>query len=207
MLDAESAYNAVPPDARDARTLPGQILHDWMPDQENSLPTWLGGNSPDRQLSDQAQRNFIGATLRQESGAAINQGEYDNQYRIFYPRPGDTAEVLRQKADARKQAIGGFRIAAGPLANQVNAPRRPNGNLTPTGGMNALTQGFNSLTQQMQGKTPEERQAMLARFNADPRIVALKQRAGFVDPGGRTAGAPRKANPDDAALLAKYGVR
>ena len=40
---------------------------------------------------------------------------------IFFPQPGDTQEVIDQKAAARKQAIDGFRIAAGPLASQVEA--------------------------------------------------------------------------------------
>ena len=67
--------------------------------------------------------------------------------------------------------------------------------LNPTGGMDALQQGYASLTQQMQGKSPSQRQAMLQAFNADPRIQSIKQRAGFRDPGGRasTTAAPRKS--------------
>ena len=81
--------------------------------------------------------------------------------------------------------------------------------LTPDGGMAALQQGYQALTQQMQGKTPAQRQSMLRAFNADPRIQAIKQRSGFRDPGGSTAGAPRKqpgVDAQTAAILSKYGV-
>lgn len=119
LIEAEKMFSAVPEDSRDARTMTGQAMHDWTPGLENSLPVWLGGNSADRQLSDQAARNFIAASLRQESGAAIGPSEYENQYRIFFPRPGDTPEVIKQKAEARRQAIEGFKIAAGPLAQKA----------------------------------------------------------------------------------------
>lgn len=126
MLQAEKFYADVPEDSRDPRTNSGQFMHDWAPDMENSLPTFLGGNSPDRQKSDQAALNFIAASLRQESGAAITASEYDRQYRIFYPSPGDSPEQLAQKAATRQQAIEGFRIAAGPEAKKIEAdPSKP----------------------------------------------------------------------------------
>ena len=119
MLQAESFYHDVPDDSKDPRAYLGQTLHDWAPNVENTLPTWMGGNSGDRQSSDQAAENFIAASLRQESGASIAPSEYDRQYRIFYPSPGDTPEQLDQKSLARKQAIEGFRIAAGGMANDI----------------------------------------------------------------------------------------
>jgi hypothetical protein len=119
MLQAEREYGSVPEDSRDPRAKLGQVMHDWVPDVENILPVWMGGNSSDRMRSDQAALNFIAASLRQESGAAIGQAEYDRQYRIFFPMPGDTPSLLKQKARARAQAIEGFKIAAGPLAGQA----------------------------------------------------------------------------------------
>lgn len=113
LMEAERMFSAVPEGSRDARTVPGQWFHEAMPGVENSF------NSADRQKADQAARNFIAASLRQESGAAISAGEFDNQYKIFFPMPGDGPEVIKQKAEARRQAIEGFKIAAGPLAAQV----------------------------------------------------------------------------------------
>lgn len=113
MVQADREYGQVPEGSRDARTAPGQWFHDTLPSIENSF------NTSDRQKSDQAARNFIAASLRQESGAAISSGEFDNQYRIFFPMPGDGPDVIKQKAEARRQAIEGFRVSAGPMADKV----------------------------------------------------------------------------------------
>jgi hypothetical protein len=114
MMEAEKAFSAVPESDRGARSLPRQTLHNMLPGVENTFV-----NSADRQKADQAQENFIAASLRQESGAAISPQEFTRQYNIFFPAPGDSAETLAQKADARRQAIEGFKIAAGPLAEQA----------------------------------------------------------------------------------------
>ena len=115
MLQAEQQFGNVPADSRDARTVPGQLLHDKLPGVDATL------NTSDRNSADNAARNFIAASLRQESGAAIGPAEYENQYRIFFPMPGDTQQQIDEKALARKQAIEGFKIAAGPLLDQALA--------------------------------------------------------------------------------------
>lgn len=119
LMDAESTIANVPADSKDARSNVGQWFHEAMPGIENQF------NSPERQSFDQAARNFIAASLRQESGAAISKEEYTNQYRIFFPQPGDGPELIKQKADARSQAIEGFKIAAGPLASRAEATVAP----------------------------------------------------------------------------------
>lgn len=63
--------------------------------------------SPDQQRVDQAKRDFINATLRKESGAAIGQSEFDNAERQYFPQIGDSPEVIAQKAANREQAIAG----------------------------------------------------------------------------------------------------
>lgn len=72
--------------------------------------------SPQNQQLEQAQRDFVNATLRQESGAAISQGEFENAKRQYFPQPGDSAEVIAQKAANRKLAIEGFKRSAGKAA-------------------------------------------------------------------------------------------
>lgn len=57
---------------------------------------------------DQAARDFINATLRRESGAAINASEFDNAYKQYLPRPGDSPEVLAQKQRNRQTTIAGI---------------------------------------------------------------------------------------------------
>lgn len=79
--------------------------------------------SPEQQMVEQGQRDFINAVLRQESGAAISAGEFDNARKQYFPQPGDSAEVVAQKRANRDAAINGFRISAGPGARHIgNVP-------------------------------------------------------------------------------------
>lgn len=76
-----------------------------------------GGNSlvsSEFQRVDQAQRNFINAALRRESGAVISEQEFDNARKQYFPQPGDGKEVIAQKARNRQTAIQGISNAAGP---------------------------------------------------------------------------------------------
>jgi len=79
----------------------------------------IAGNaalSPQSQQLEQAQRDFVNAVLRQESGAAISQGEFENAKRQYFPQPGDSEALLEQKAANRKLAIEGFKRSAGNAA-------------------------------------------------------------------------------------------
>lgn len=78
--------------------------------------TGLGNfaQSESYQKFDQAQRDFINATLRRESGAVISDQEFDNARKQYFPRPGDTKDVIEQKKLNRMQAIKGIAGAAGP---------------------------------------------------------------------------------------------
>lgn len=77
---------------------------------------FLGKNS---QLAEQAQRDFINATLRQESGAVISPSEFDNARKQYFPQPGDSAEVIEQKRQNRQRVIEGFKVGAGPVADKI----------------------------------------------------------------------------------------
>jgi len=71
------------------------------------------GMSPETQKAEQAQRDFINAILRQESGAAIGAGEFDNAAKQYFPQPGDSKAVIQQKAANRKRAVQGLINNAG----------------------------------------------------------------------------------------------
>jgi hypothetical protein len=71
--------------------------------------------SPARQATVQAQRNFVNAILRVESGAAISEQEFNNAQRQYFPQPGDTKEVIEQKRQNRITAMRGMAREAGPL--------------------------------------------------------------------------------------------
>jgi hypothetical protein len=75
---------------------------------------------PEAQQAEQAQRDFINAVLRQESGAAIAPSEFDNARKQYFPQPGDSEEVLNQKKENRKTAIEGLKVMAGPASGMVN---------------------------------------------------------------------------------------
>jgi len=71
------------------------------------------------QKVEQAQRDFLNAILRQESGAVISPSEFDNAKKQYFPQPGDKPEVIEQKRRNRENAIAGFRTMAGPAASRV----------------------------------------------------------------------------------------
>jgi hypothetical protein len=77
--------------------------------------------SPAQQRVEQAQRDFVNATLRQESGAAISPTEFDSAKKQYFPQPGDSKEVIDQKRRNRQIAIGGFRTMAGHGASEIDA--------------------------------------------------------------------------------------
>jgi hypothetical protein len=70
--------------------------------------------SDSSQKAEQAQRDFVNAILRLESGAAISQGEFDNARKQYFRQPGDAPAVIAQKAQNRKTAIQGLMNNARP---------------------------------------------------------------------------------------------
>lgn len=82
------------------------------------------------QKAEQAQRDFINAVLRQESGAAIADAEFANAKKQYFPQPGDGKDVIAQKAQNRKLAIQGFKNSAGKAAFSAPENIDPN-NMTP----------------------------------------------------------------------------
>ncbi len=69
---------------------------------------------PQTRQVEQAQRDFINAVLRQESGAAIGKEEYESAARQYFPEPNDPPEVVAQKRASREAQIRGFTKQAGP---------------------------------------------------------------------------------------------
>lgn len=76
--------------------------------------TFYNPNTTEFKKYDQAQRDFINATLRRESGAVISEQEFDNAKKQYFPAPGDPPELLAQKRANRMEAIKGIAGAAGP---------------------------------------------------------------------------------------------
>jgi hypothetical protein len=70
--------------------------------------------SADHQRYETAKSAFISAKLRRESGAAIHDSEYQREERELFPRPGDDASVVQQKARLRAAALEQMKREAGP---------------------------------------------------------------------------------------------
>lgn len=83
--------------------------------------------SADYQKYKQAASNFITAILRRESGAAVSPAEFDRYDKELMPQPGDSKEVLAQKAEARRVAIEGMKKGAGPGYKSPTSPALPAG--------------------------------------------------------------------------------
>lgn len=73
--------------------------------------------SSERQTAEQSGREFINAILRKDSGAALTKEEQDIYGKTYLPQPGDSKEVLQQKANARTRAIQGIRGGLGNVAS------------------------------------------------------------------------------------------
>lgn len=81
-----------------------------------------GGNfalDPKQQMFFQAERNFINAVLRRESGAVISDQEFDNARKQYIPQPGDSPQVLEQKRKNRETVKQSIAREAGPSYKPV----------------------------------------------------------------------------------------
>lgn len=76
-------------------------------------------SSPQQQKVEQAQRDFINAVLRRESGAVIAEPEFENARKQYFPAVGDSQAVIQQKAQNRQLATKG--ILAEVPAKQRNS--------------------------------------------------------------------------------------
>ena len=94
-----------------------------------------------QQQIEQAQRNFVNAVLRQESGAAINENEFNNAKKQYFPQPGDSAAVIEQKRLNREAAIQGFEVSAGPGAKKTTPPSKESPRISSDSEYNALPSG------------------------------------------------------------------
>jgi hypothetical protein len=78
--------------------------------------------SSETQQYGQAAGDWIRAKLRRESGAAIGLEEEAKEFRTYFPMPGDSAAVIKQKAEARQRANQGVIQAAGKAFVQPQFP-------------------------------------------------------------------------------------
>lgn len=98
-------------------------------DMIGSVPV-LGGaanllRSAGNQQVRQAQLDWAGAKLRFESGATITPAEIEQEAERYFPKAGDSADVIKQKAEARALAAQEMRRVAGRAAAPSTNPSAP----------------------------------------------------------------------------------
>ena len=71
--------------------------------------------SPDQQKYEQAQRDFVNAVLRKESGAAISDSEFSSASKQYFPQAGDSPAVIAQKTANRAQTIKNLQLDGGVI--------------------------------------------------------------------------------------------
>lgn len=76
--------------------------------------------TPEYQMANQAVTSFIERTLRLASGAAVPESEVDRYREIYSPRPGDSAEVIKQKMENLQRDVdSAIRMMGGEPAPQA----------------------------------------------------------------------------------------
>lgn len=87
-----------------------QAVPEWMGGGESGAmgTIWNASQSADQQSVEQAQRDFVNAVLRRESGAVISPQEFNNARQQYFPQPGDEPQVIEQKARNRALAVQGI---------------------------------------------------------------------------------------------------
>mgnify|MGYP003113459323 FL=1 len=90
-------------------------------DQGPMIPDFMENvlKSPQRQIFENAALNFVMAQLRDESGAAIGQGEIESAFNLYIPTFGNPPEVIAQKARARRLSVLGMKANAGNALNRI----------------------------------------------------------------------------------------
>lgn len=83
---------------------------------------------PETRQYRQAQRDWVRAKLRKESGASIGEKEMEDEIKTYFPQPGDDAKTIEQKRRARITAERAMYRQAGPAApttQPTGAPEAP----------------------------------------------------------------------------------
>lgn len=116
-----------------------------MPDWASFLRTDAG------QSFDQAERDFINATLRRESGAVINPDEFRNARQQYIDQPGDSPDVRAQKRNNRLIIQESFKRAAGKAYEDPDELLRSAG-VNPGGPQLGETKEYQGHTYKFDGK-------------------------------------------------------
>jgi hypothetical protein len=154
-----------------------------------------------------AVENFISATLRLESGAAIGQSEFERQYRIYFPQPGAGPQEIEQKRRQRELAIDALKAEAGPGARRAELDLAEKGYKVPgtdvkeTAPVSEVPKdrpaGAGAETTAVE--VPKEFQAALIEYvNAKGKDIDPKEFQAFFNNAAKTYGFPGRVSDEEA---------
>ncbi|MGL5582271.1 MAG: hypothetical protein ACRDCE_15105 [Cetobacterium sp.] len=66
-----------------------------------------------------AEKEWLSPVMRKDSGAAVSHNEWNNMGNIYFPRPGDSAEKIAQKQQAREIVTMSMNPNASPQLKQA----------------------------------------------------------------------------------------
>lgn len=116
-IKAEEQYNKAIANKKDYDpTLSGQVFDN---DTTGFVPNMFKNNKAIEAKA--AEANWIEAFLRDASGAAIPPSERGAYAKDFFPQPGDTPQVVANKALMRKQKMDNALLGAGKMGNEILA--------------------------------------------------------------------------------------
>lgn len=125
-MRAASAHEIINGIGDNGNVQPGMIKRagESLPIIGDSLGTLLNvTQSPQQQQIEQAQRDFVNAVLRRESGASISPSEFYNARKQYFPQPGDSPEIVAQKRRNRELSIDALSVGAGTGAPKIRNAR------------------------------------------------------------------------------------
>lgn len=154
-----------------------------------------------------AVENFISATLRLESGAAIGQSEFERQYRIYFPQPGAGPKEIEQKRRQRELAIDALKAEAGPGARRAELDLAEKGYKVPrldvkeTAPVNEVPKDrpAGAGAETTAAEVPKEFQAALIEYvNAKGKDIDPKEYQAFFNNAAKTYGFPGRVSDEEA---------
>lgn len=90
----------------------GESVLRWLPDAV--------GDSPDRQITEQAKKDFVTMILRSDSGANAPEAEVMRAIGTYFPSAGETdPSVIENYSKARAEALNGLKEKSGRLSTDI----------------------------------------------------------------------------------------
>lgn len=126
----------------------------------------------------QAAGEFIAGILRLDSGAAVPEIEFERYFQNYFPQPGDSEQVVTQKAESRQRAMEGLRAGIGQNATGL-VPRPDSPDIDPA----AQLASNGPLPQVPRVEAPPAALQFLSRDPSPENKAQFKEKFGYLPPG------------------------